>query len=76
MISTQLEQAVPGFDEVITEEAPDFVTSGLKRPSVVRLGRLAVASPEVLLGAIGEVSEERLTRIRRALAEWILGSLQ
>jgi mRNA interferase MazF len=38
MVSSRLEQAIPGFDEIIKEEDPDFVTSGLKRPSVIRIG--------------------------------------
>jgi mRNA interferase MazF len=65
MISTHLEQVIPGFDEIISEEDPDFVASGLKRASVVRIGRLAIVEANLLLGEIGEISTERLTRIRR-----------
>lgn len=73
MVSSRLEQAIPGFDEIIKEEDPDFITSGLKQPSVIRIGRLAVANAELLLGAIGEISDERLNRIRHAICDWILG---
>jgi mRNA interferase MazF len=49
-ISTQVHQAVAGFDETIRPGDPDFVGSGLKRVSVIRLGFLVVlpASGEVL----------------------------
>ena len=72
MVSSQLEQAIPGFDEVIREENADFPASGLKQSSVIRAGRLAVTNSELLLGAIGEISSERLVRIRRHIADWIL----
>jgi len=38
MISSRLEQVIPNFDEVITENDPDLATSGLKGVSVVRVG--------------------------------------
>lgn len=76
MMSSRLEQAVRGFDEIIEEGDDDFSNSGLKGSSVIRLGRLAVVNKELLLGAIGEVSEDRLARIRRRIAEWILGEPQ
>jgi len=61
------------FDEIVSEEDPDFVASGLKRASVVRIGRLAIVEANLLLGEIGEISTERLIRIRRRLADWIMG---
>ena len=73
MVSTHLGQAIPGFDEAITEEDPDFAASGLKRASVIRIGRLAVVEADLLLGEIGEISRERLNRIRRRIADWIMG---
>lgn len=72
MVSGHLEQAIPGFDEVIREEDADFLSSGLKQSSVIRTGRLAVANAELLLGTIGEISEERLVRIRHRIADWVL----
>ena len=35
-VSTQLRQAVAGFDDVIGPEDPDFRTSGLKGPSILQ----------------------------------------
>jgi mRNA interferase MazF len=43
---------------------------------VVRIGRLAIVEANLLLGEIGEISTERLTRIRRRLADWIMGVLE
>jgi len=49
----------------------DFVASGLRAPSVIRVGRLAVVEGEMLLGAIGEIDSERLQRIKTRLADWL-----
>ncbi len=73
MISSQTGQAVAGFDEIVSAEDKDFVQSGLKVPSVIRVGRLAVVSEDILVGAIGQISPQRLTRIKHRLAHWLLG---
>jgi mRNA interferase MazF len=70
-LSTQLQQTVAGFDEVIDQTQNDFQTSGLKVASVIRIARLAVVPASMLVGAIGEVSPERLQRIRQRLAGWV-----
>jgi len=71
MISSQTWQYIAGFDEMIRKGDNDFERSGLKVDSVVRVGRLAVVTGQVLLGAIGEISDERLRRIKKRLSEWI-----
>jgi len=53
MVSSQTHQYIAGFDEIVQEEDFDFGNSGLKVASVIRVGRLAVVSGEILLGAIG-----------------------
>ena len=73
MFSTRIHQEVEGFDEVIAVDSSDFEQSGLKTPSVVRLGRLAVVSDDMLLGCIGMIGQERLARVRGRLADWIRG---
>lgn len=45
----------------------------MKVPSVIRVGRLAVVADDILLGAMGHVSKERLARIKKRLAEWLAG---
>lgn len=71
MFSTKLQQALPGFDEVINSTASDFHSSGLKIPSVIRVARLAVVSADMFVGTTGEISDERLHRIQKTLADWI-----
>jgi mRNA interferase MazF len=74
MISSQLHQHIPEFDELVREDDADFANSGLKISSVVRVSRLAVVHGAILLGAIGQVAPERLQRVKRRLAEWLVKS--
>lgn len=74
LISSQLRHAVPGVDEVIHDTDSDFVNTGLKTTSVIRVTRLAVVSADSLQGAIGNLTAQRLERIRTRLGNWILGS--
>lgn len=71
MVSSQVQQAEASLDEILTPADPDFSDTGLKVPSVLRLSRLAVLEGSLLLGSIGEISDERLRNVRRRLAEWI-----
>ncbi|MFQ5637478.1 MAG: type II toxin-antitoxin system PemK/MazF family toxin [bacterium] len=71
MISTKKHQYIEGLDETINEESSDFSKSGLKAESVIRATRIAVVSGEILVGSIGEISQERLTQIKKNLAKWI-----
>jgi hypothetical protein len=71
MISSQTHHFIEGFDEIVQEKDIDFGESGLKVTSVIRIGRLAVVSGEILLGAIGQVSDERLKRVKRNLSDWL-----
>jgi len=73
MISTQLHHEVPGVDEVIHDTDPDFSQTGLKMTSLVRVLRIAVVSADLLRGAVGNIAEQRLARIRICLAQWISG---
>lgn len=71
MISSQVKQFIPDFDEIVNEAESDFTESGLKVPSRIRIGRLAVVSDDILLGAIGQISNERLSRVKLRLADWL-----
>ena len=71
MVSSQSRQYIAEFDEVVQESDSDFGESGLKVASVIRVGRLAVVSGEILLGAVGQVSSERLGRIKKHLSDWL-----
>ena len=71
MVSSQTRHYIEEFDELVQEKDNDFSDSGLKVESVIRVGRLAVVSGESLLGAIGQVSIERLGRIKKHLSDWL-----
>lgn len=71
MLSTQLDQAGPDFDEVVRPGDADFATSGLRRERVIRIARVAVVAARPLIGALGAISVDRLTRIRSKLADWL-----
>jgi len=74
MISSQTRHYIPQFDELIQEHDSDFAQSGLRMASVIRIGRLAVVEGSILLGATGQISPERLPRIKNHLVEWIARS--
>lgn len=71
MISSQLHREIPDFDEVITPTDSDFQHSGLKSASVIRISRLAVVNSDIVLGKIGEIDIQRLSRIKQRLANCI-----
>jgi mRNA interferase MazF len=71
MISSQLHQKIPDFDEVITPTDSDFQQSGLKLASVIRISRLAVVDSDIFLGKLGQIDTQRLSRIKRRLANSI-----
>jgi mRNA interferase MazF len=73
MISSQLSQEVADFDEIISEKDDDFISSGLKQTSLIRISRLAVVNQNILLGAIGEIGSDRLERIKKNLSHWLIG---
>ncbi|MBW1940971.1 MAG: type II toxin-antitoxin system PemK/MazF family toxin [Deltaproteobacteria bacterium] len=74
MISSQLYQRIPGFDEVITSDDSDFKQSGLKLPSVIRISRIAVVEGNILLGKLGQIDTHRLFLIKQRLSQWLQGT--
>ncbi len=74
MISSQLNQEIAGFDEIIIPDDPDFKDSGLRQSSLIRIGRLAVVNADILLGAIGRLDDKRMKRIKEKLSKWIQNS--
>lgn len=71
MVSSRGDQAIEGFDEVISTRDDDFAGSGLKVSSVIRISRLAVCHGTALLGSIGRLEARRLSRIRSRLSDWL-----
>ena len=74
MVSSNLDQRILDFDEIITPNDSDFKESGLKVPSLIRIGRLAVVEGDILLGKLGQIDVQRLLRIKQKLARWIQGT--
>ena len=75
-ISTQLHQAVPQFDEVISKTDADFGESGLLSSSIIRLGFLAVLPSQRIVGAIGHVAPDRHARLLRTLSKHLVANLE
>jgi len=73
MISSQLHHYQPGFDEVIHPEDDDYIHSGLKLVSVIRLSRLAVVEKSLFMGKLGDINSHRLQRLKINLSQWIDG---
>jgi len=71
MVSSQIHQTIPDFDEMISSTEPDFIRSGLKVDSVVRLSRLVTVDISIPEARLGRISAERLHRIRSRLVAWL-----
>jgi len=73
--STQLHQQVVGLDEILFTTDSDFVTSGLRATSLIRLGFLTIVAHSNLIGAVGFVSAERHERLLRRLSEYLTANI-
>src|SRR5262249_55583129 len=71
-VSTQRRQEVKGFDELVSVGDADFVSSGLKEESLIRLGVLAVVPRSKIIGTIGSISPERHKRLLQRLSEYLV----
>jgi mRNA interferase MazF len=70
-ISSQVHQEVAGFDYVIPAGTGEFVNSGLKVTSLVRLGFLAVLPESNLAGKLGTVPGPTLSILLRRLSDYL-----
>ena len=70
-ISSQLGQYIEGYDEILKEDSIDFIQTGLKKSSVIRLFFIAVVPNENISGSIGSISsslhQDLLNRLARFL---------
>jgi len=71
-ISSQLQQAVIGFDEIIQPSDEDFTATGLRVASVVRLGFLSVVPRANIIGTLGVLSSNRHRAIIMRLSSYLL----
>lgn len=70
-ISTQLQQRVVDFDELIEPSDADFADSGLKAASIIRLGFLPTIPTRRFHGVVGSISPERLQRLLQRLSDYL-----
>jgi|SRR4051812_37667586 mRNA interferase MazF len=70
-VSSQLQQRVTDFDELIEPGNGDFAGSGLKAASVIRLGFIAVLPRNRFLGVIGGISEDRHRSLLQNLCRFL-----
>ncbi len=70
-LTSQLQHKVDGWDEVIDAGDTDYSASGLKCPSLIRLGKLATVESSVLEGVLGEISSKRLDRLLQRLGAYL-----
>ena len=66
--TASVDQEVAGFDDPIRPGDADFAASGLKAPSLIRLGFLAVLPASSLLGTIGSIDNVRHVRLLERLS--------
>lgn len=74
-ISTQLNQYIKDFDEIISVQDSDFVPSGLVSSSVIRLGFLAILPKRKVIGLIGSISSRRHQLLLQNLSDNLIKNL-
>jgi mRNA interferase MazF len=74
-ISSQLQQYVNNFDEIISPNDADFNSSGLVTTSVIRLNFLAIIPQRKIIGSIGSISAQRHQKLLQNLSDYLIGKL-
>ncbi|MFI5382200.1 MAG: transcriptional regulator, partial [Tepidisphaerales bacterium] len=67
-VSTQIQNVVADWDELIAASDGDYGASGLKKPSAIRLSFLYAADRSELVGVIGSIDSARFRRLRERLS--------
>ena len=71
LVSSRIYQAVPEFDEIVAISDDDYAKMGLKVNSVIRLSRIATVESSLISARLGNISPERLNRIKSRLIDWL-----
>ena len=71
-VSTQLNREVKGFDDIVSVSDSDFLSSGLKAASLIRLGFLAVLPRNQIIGSIGSISSARHKKLLQTLSDYLV----
>jgi mRNA interferase MazF len=75
-ISRQLYEFTPNFDEVVRVEDPDFITSGLRGESLIRLAFLSMIHKKEVIGSIGEIGIDRHHRLLSNISNYLKPEIQ
>jgi mRNA interferase MazF len=73
-ISSQLRTAIAGVDVVLGRQHPSFPASGLKVPSVLRIGKLSTLSSALILGPLGKLDDALLADVVRRVVTLLRGA--
>ena len=73
-LSTQLQQEVKDFDEIIGPGDADFATARLRQPSLIRLAFPGSLPMRDLHGKLGSISNSCLSRLLTKLANFFRAS--
>lgn len=71
-ISSQIQQMISDFDEMISIKDDDFKQSGIIKESIIRLSFLAVISADTIAGTIGKISEPRHQKLLKSLSDYLM----
>lgn len=71
-ISTQLHQLINNFDELIHEKSNNFIQTGLRQSSIIRLGFLAVIPNNKVPGNIGRIDAAPHKNLLERLAKYLV----
>ena len=75
-ISSQLRIAVADVDMLLGRQHPAFRASGLRVPSVLRIGKLSTISNALIVGPLGRIGDPMLADIVRRVVRLIEGITQ
>jgi len=75
-ITSQLRHEVKFWDEMIRETDGDFKTSGLRAPSLIRLGKMATVEGPLLEETLGRISNQRLGEVLARLCARLKGQAE
>ena len=70
-ISTRLSHYVQGVDDIISPVDTDFISSGLRSESLIRLSFLGVIPRRLVRGTLGSISDERHKRLLQNLIDYL-----
>jgi mRNA interferase MazF len=70
-VSSQINQYIANFDEILNQDDDDYKQSGIIKPSVIRLSFLAVIPKKSIAGSIGKIADSRYNKLIKNLTEYL-----